>query len=51
MDKATILIVDDDTTNLSILLDYLNDLDDKVLIAPNGEVNRRFDKSSMSSRF
>lgn len=37
MNKATILIVDDDTTNLNILLDYLHDLDYKVLIAPNGE--------------
>ncbi len=35
--KATILVVDDNTTNLNVLLDYLNDQAYKVLIAPNGE--------------
>ncbi|GAK61277.1 response regulator receiver sensor signal transduction histidine kinase [Candidatus Vecturithrix granuli] len=37
MNKATILIVDDNTTNLNVLLDYLHDVGYKVLIAPNGE--------------
>lgn len=37
INKATILIVDDNTTNLNVLLDYLHDHAYKVLIAPNGE--------------
>mgnify|MGYP000665196530 CR=1 FL=1 len=32
-----ILIVDDNPTNLNVLLDYLHDQDYKVLIAPSGE--------------
>ena len=37
MDQATILIVDDNTTNLNVLLDYLHEHAYKILIAPNGE--------------
>ncbi len=37
MKKATILIVDDNTTNLNVLLDYLHEVGYKVLIAPSGE--------------
>ena len=37
MNRRTILIVDDNTTNLNVLLDYLHDQGYKVLIAPNGE--------------
>jgi len=37
MSKATILLVDDNTTNLSVLLEYLTESDYKLLIAPNGE--------------
>ena len=37
MDTATILIVDDNTTNLNVLLDYLHEHAYKILIAPNGE--------------
>jgi len=37
MEKATILIVDDNTTNLNVLLDYLHEQAYKVLIAPNGK--------------
>jgi len=37
MYNATILLVDDNTTNLNILLDYLHAQAYKVLIAPNGE--------------
>lgn len=36
-EKSTILVVDDNVTNLNILLDYLNELSYKVLIAANGE--------------
>ena len=36
-EKATILVIDDNTTNLNILLDYLNELSYRVLIAPSGE--------------
>ncbi|GAK53626.1 response regulator receiver sensor signal transduction histidine kinase [Candidatus Moduliflexus flocculans] len=36
-EKSTILVVDDNITNLNILLDYLNELSYKVLIAANGE--------------
>jgi len=36
-EKNTILVVDDNVTNLNILLDYLNELSYKVLIAANGE--------------
>ncbi len=36
-EKHTILVVDDNVTNLNILLDYLNELSYKVLIAANGE--------------
>lgn len=35
--QVKILVVDDDPTNLSVLLAYLNDIGYKVLIAPNGE--------------
>ncbi|MBD3307427.1 response regulator [candidate division KSB3 bacterium] len=37
MHKTTILIVDDNPTNLNVLLDYLHDQTYKVLIAPSGE--------------
>ncbi len=37
MHKATILLVDDNPTNLKTLLDYLNASSYKLLISPNGE--------------
>ncbi len=37
MHKATILLVDDNPTNLKILLDHLNASSYKLLISPNGE--------------
>ncbi len=36
-EKATILIVDDNPTNLNILIDYLNEAGFKILIAESGE--------------
>lgn len=36
-ETATILVVDDNPTNLQLLLDYLNDLNFKTLIAKSGE--------------
>ncbi len=36
-DKATILVVDDNPTNLQLLLDYLNELNFQTLIARSGE--------------
>jgi len=35
--RATILLVDDNTHNLNVLLDYLSDSDFETLIAPDGE--------------
>ena len=37
MDKTTVLIIDDNTTNLNVLLDYLSDQGYKVLISTSGE--------------
>ena len=37
MNKATLLVVDDNATNLNMLLDYFHDVGYKVLIASNGE--------------
>jgi CheY-like chemotaxis protein len=47
MKKATILIVDDNTTNLNVLLDYLHEVGYKVLIVP--VVNKPCSRCSMSA--